>query len=249
MPSSSVQHVRPKGSVLRHVSYVEDESMHAQTVYPILKRRDAMTDCGGDDVHTCAGLLRIVNDTTRAVLEREWLAVHVDPTASILIQKSPTFDVALMEAFFPRRAAHALVMRHPFFTHCHQALACWQQWHGVWRTLFNDVLPAVERYAVVQYEAEYDLAALAPALLCDHEQRRLRLEDGGVLDFSKFNDPMSAKFDAAWNRSASEVEELARWEPTAFAFGYSVLSRKDAFANVQDGIFATHAAPLPRVDW
>ena len=93
------------------------------------------------------------------------------------------------------------------------------------------------------------LAALAPALLCDHEQRRLRLEDGGVLDFSKFNDPMSAKFDAAWNRSASEVEELARWEPTAFAFGYSVLSRKDAFANVQDGIFATHAAPLPRVDW
>ena len=29
MPSSYVQHVRRKGSVLRHVSYVEDESMHA----------------------------------------------------------------------------------------------------------------------------------------------------------------------------------------------------------------------------
>mmetsp|Transcript_28099 Transcript_28099/g.84213 ORF Transcript_28099/g.84213 Transcript_28099/m.84213 type:complete len:340 (-) Transcript_28099:51-1070(-) len=233
--------------------FVEHEAMFAQKVYPIFSRRNATSCPPGEpaDLYTCPALVALATAENRNALVASWLAVHENPGAPILIQKQPTLDVLFLEAMFPTSGAHVLVMRHPFHWHAHAgtgAAALLEVWAAVWRRTLGDV-GRLRRYVIVQTEIleRVDLASFARRHLCDGvETRRRRLALHGATLRPELVAANSSAYDAVW----ASAHHLAAWEDfLRDSFGYSVLDRARADANVRPAFLATHLAPLPALTW
>ena len=171
----------------------------------------------------------------------------------ILVQKNPTLDIGFLEHLFPH-TAHALIMRHPFHwriglrTHCNHSAACrFDVWRAVWQRTF-EVLPSVRRYFVLQYEAlpgfEAQVTAFAVRLCGGAHRRRLYLTGTDV----HYDGAEASKYDGVW---ASDRAGLTPWESfVRAAFGYSLLDRGNASADVRTGRFlATYLEPVGGLEW
>ena len=173
----------------------------------------------------------------------------------ILVQKNPTLDIGFLEHLFPH-TAHALIMRHPFHwriglrTHCNHSAACrFDVWRAVWQRTF-EVLPTIQRYFVVQYEALPGFEAQVTAFagrLCGKNAPRRRLYLTGT--DVHYDGAEASKYDAVW--ASADRASLTPWESfMRAAFGYSLLDRGNASAGVRAGRFlATYLEPVGGLEW
>lgn len=225
----------------------QDEGHWMQDVYPCFKNRNVCSTL--DHVlrqYTCPMMLEkyLQSDykTRQEIskkLESQWMQHIEDPSKTIIIQKTPTFDMLYLDTVLPN-SAHALVMRHPYHWHwgpgkkvknmCNNAWDCFQAWKAVWSKAFQD-LKKVNEYVVFQYEVLPEKIDWNP-----RRQQRRRLEfRGNKIDFDKFRDIKNKYHDKHWNSITPEMYvKLAKWEKfVQMHFGYSLLNRTNAFVSVK----------------
>jgi len=99
-----------------------DEGQTLQNVYPdIVYRQNHPDVCALDTegvkrgrIYYCPDLLeRVVNETNKDVLFREW-SQYWDLTKPYILQKTSTFDIVLLERLKVVPTFHAILMQHPF---------------------------------------------------------------------------------------------------------------------------------------
>lgn len=159
----------------------QDEGQHLQRVYPNFRKRLRFPKiCGADrpsfpttlhELYTCPQLLELFPPHNRTVAQRQlhqqW-SRRWDTTKPYLLQKTPTFDVVLLETLKLYPTVHVVVMRHPWswtkvLKMLNPRLAAQFQEHPmylaeVWWNVWIDVLEQlsqnglVESFLVVNYE-------------------------------------------------------------------------------------------------
>ena len=141
----------------------EEEGQHMQDVLPSVRDRDKSTCLPADatDIrfshYVCPLLLRLPTANATKRLWESW-AWHWDVNRTILVQKSPSLEILLLDRLLPQRSHHIVTLRHPFGHHSghhptiNTATERLEHWVASWAYALRQ-LASLDRYAVVRYEA------------------------------------------------------------------------------------------------
>lgn len=142
---------------------VQDEADKLQSVFPNFEFRRSFPDvCApnadgrnkGKLYYCPKNLEKEYNETSKLTLFNDW-SKYWDISKSFLIQKSPTFDVHLLETLKITPTFHAIIVRHPLLGRGHAIRANLLPfiWLDTWTHTLDLLLQGkIESYAVVNYE-------------------------------------------------------------------------------------------------
>ena len=134
-----------------------------QQVWPSVRDRDKSTCLPADATnirlshYVCPLLLRLPTANATKRLWESW-AWHWDVNRTILVQKSPSLEILLLDRLLPQRSHHIVTLRHPFGHHSvhhptiNTAVERLEHWVASWAYALRQ-LASLDRYAVVRYEA------------------------------------------------------------------------------------------------
>mmetsp|Transcript_30374 Transcript_30374/g.64057 ORF Transcript_30374/g.64057 Transcript_30374/m.64057 type:complete len:526 (+) Transcript_30374:216-1793(+) len=142
----------------------EDEGQHLQSTFPTLQARKHILNTDRKKYLRFYGKMMYIGDMCTMADEtqasnslfHDWSHFWANPNAPVLMQKSPTLDVQLLERLKVLPTFHAIIVRHPMMIA--------PDWDGMtadpmnWLSSWTHVLDGlaeeqVDWYAVVTYEA------------------------------------------------------------------------------------------------
>lgn len=141
----------------------ENEGQHLQSVYPTYAQRSTKVKCSDAEFrldrftkYYCPKLAELIDDKRSDLLFEQW-SQYWDIEATFLVQKTPTFDLVLLEGLSKYQPVHLTVMSHPFAWRSAvfnfapiELLHTWlKTWGHVLEILHSS---SIKHYAVVKFE-------------------------------------------------------------------------------------------------